>query len=49
MKKQVFDHAFKQMAVALSHAKGSVKAAATELGWAFTQERTVGKAPISVI
>jgi transposase len=32
MKKQVFDQAFKQMAVELSHAKGSVKIAAAELG-----------------
>ena len=32
MKKQVFDQAFKQMAVVLSHAKGSVKIAAAELG-----------------
>lgn len=32
MKKQVFDQAFKQMAVELSYAKGSVKTAATELG-----------------
>jgi transposase len=32
MKKQVFDQAFKQMAVELSYAKGSVKVAATELG-----------------
>ncbi len=32
MKKQVFDQAFKQMAVELSYAKGSVKIAAAELG-----------------
>ena len=32
MKKQVFDQAFKQMAVELSYAKGSVKIAATEMG-----------------
>ena len=32
MKKQVFDQAFKQMAVELSYAKGSVKTAAAELG-----------------
>ena len=32
MKKQVFNQAFKQMAVELSHAKGSVKIAAAELG-----------------
>jgi transposase len=32
MKKQVFDLAFKQMAVELSYAKGSVKTAAAELG-----------------
>ncbi len=32
MKKQVFDEAFKKMAVELSYAKGSVKVAATELG-----------------
>ena len=32
MKKQVFDQTFKQMAVELSHAKGSVKVAAAELG-----------------
>ncbi len=32
MKKQVFDQAFKQMAVELSYAKGSVKVAAAELG-----------------
>lgn len=32
MKRQVFDQAFKQMAVELSYAKGSVKTAAAELG-----------------
>jgi transposase len=32
MKKQVFDQAFKQMAVELSYARGSVKTAAAELG-----------------
>jgi transposase len=32
MKRQVFDEAFKQMAVELSNAKGSVKIAAAELG-----------------
>ncbi len=32
MKRQVFDEVFKQLAVALSYAKGSVKIAATELG-----------------
>ncbi len=32
MKRQVFDEAFKQMAVELSYAKGSVKVAAAELG-----------------
>lgn len=32
MKRQVFDQAFKQMAVELSYAKGSVKIAAQELG-----------------
>jgi transposase len=32
MKKQVFDQAFKQLAVELSYAKGSVKTAAAELG-----------------
>jgi transposase len=32
MKKQMFDQAFKQMAVELSYAKGSVKIAAAELG-----------------
>ncbi len=32
MKKQVFDQAFKRMAVELSYAKGSVKTAAAELG-----------------
>jgi transposase len=32
MKKQVFDQAFKQMAVELSYAKGSVRIAAAELG-----------------
>jgi transposase len=32
MKKQTFDQAFKQMAVELSYAKGSVKIAAAELG-----------------
>jgi transposase len=32
MKKQVFDQAFKQMAVELSYAKGSVKTAAAESG-----------------
>jgi transposase len=32
MKKQVFDQAFKQMAVELSYAKVSVKIAAAELG-----------------
>ena len=32
MKRQVFDQAFKQMAVELSNAKGSVKIAAQELG-----------------
>ncbi len=32
MKKQAFDQAFKQMAVELSYAKGSVKTAAAELG-----------------
>ena len=32
MKRQVFDQAFKQMAVELSYAKGSVKIAAAELG-----------------
>jgi transposase-like protein len=32
MKRQVFDQAFKQMAVELSYAKGSVKVAAAELG-----------------
>ncbi len=32
MKRQVFDQAFKQMAVELSYAKGSVKLAAAELG-----------------
>ncbi len=32
MKKQVFDQAFKQMAVELSYAKGSIKTAAAELG-----------------
>jgi transposase-like protein len=32
MKKQVFDQAFKQMAVELSYAKRSVKIAAAELG-----------------
>ncbi len=32
MKRQVFDQAFKQMAVELSNAKGSVKIAAAELG-----------------
>ena len=32
MRKQVFDQAFKQMAVELSYAKGSVKIAAAELG-----------------
>lgn len=32
MKRQVFDQAFKQMAVELSYVKGSVKVAAQELG-----------------
>jgi transposase len=32
MKRQVFDQAFKQMAVELSYAKRSVKVAAAELG-----------------
>jgi transposase len=32
MKRQVFDQAFKQMAVELSNAKGLVKVAAAELG-----------------
>ena len=32
MKRQVFDQAFKRMAVELSNAKGSVKVAAQELG-----------------
>jgi transposase len=32
MKRQVFDQAFKQMAVELSNAKGSIKVAAAELG-----------------
>ncbi len=32
MKKRVYDVAFKKMAVELSDAKGSVKAAAIELG-----------------
>ena len=32
MKRQVFDEPFKQMAVELSNAKGSVKIAAAELG-----------------
>jgi transposase len=32
MKRQVFDEAFKQMAVELSYAKGSIKVAAAELG-----------------
>lgn len=32
MKRQVFDQAFKQMAVELSYARGSVKVAAAELG-----------------
>lgn len=32
MKRQVFDEVFKQMAVELSYAKGSVKVAAAELG-----------------
>ena len=32
MKRQVFDETFKQMAVELSNAKGSVKIAAQELG-----------------
>jgi transposase len=32
MKRQVFDQAFKQMAVELSNVKGSVKIAAAELG-----------------
>jgi transposase len=52
MKRQVFDQAFKQMAVELSYAKGSVKIAAAELGidpgrlskW--RQNQQDGKAPI---
>jgi transposase len=32
MKRQVFDQAYKKMAVELSYAKGSVKVAAAELG-----------------